>query len=71
MWVVITDWSNEARIVGVLNSAPEDVPGLRQGARVEVATADVSDWLWRHGDGTEEGHETGKVLLKRGRERRK
>jgi uncharacterized protein YegJ (DUF2314 family) len=65
MWVEIVRWEG-SRIFGVLQNVPQDVPGLKQGARVEVEESSIFDYLLQRQDGSQEGNETG-VLLKQRR----
>lgn len=65
MWVEVTKWKKDA-IEGILSSDPYYVKKLRAGMRVTVALADVYDYILYKPDGSEEGNETGKVLMSRG-----
>lgn len=63
MWVEVTGWSG-ATIHGLLQNDPYEVPGLKQGALVDVAEDSVFDYMLRKADGTTEGGETIAILQK-------
>ena len=44
MWVEVTGIENEI-IYGILKNDPAHVPGLAEGDRVKVKTADLNDWV--------------------------
>jgi uncharacterized protein YegJ (DUF2314 family) len=64
MWVEIDSWSRDGSIRGMLRNDPEKVAGLRAGSTVEVDEDDVFDYLLHHADGSLEGNETSKIVLK-------
>jgi uncharacterized protein YegJ (DUF2314 family) len=63
MWVEVVRWRGNA-ISGVLRNDAIEVPGLRSGARVEVADDSLFDYLLVKPDGTREGGETSKLMEK-------
>ena len=69
MWVEVVRWRGHT-IHGILDNDPFDVPDLKAGAKVEVEDSLVFDYLLTKRDGTEEGNETGRlVILQNYRER--
>jgi uncharacterized protein YegJ (DUF2314 family) len=64
MWVEVVAWEGKT-IQGILRNDPASVPGLKSGARVEVSSEDLFDYTFTRADGTEEGNETGRLMLKR------
>ncbi len=64
MWVEVVSWKGD-RVEGILQNDPYYVPGLKAGSRVAFSEADVVDFLHTLPDGTEEGNETGKILMRR------
>jgi len=42
VWVKVRDWTSDV-LIGILESAPRNLPGLAQGQEVRVAEADVFD----------------------------
>lgn len=64
MWVEVVAWEGKS-IQGILRNDPESVPGLKSGARVEVSSEDLFDYILTRADGTEEGNQTGRLMLKR------
>ncbi len=61
MWVEVERWDGD-RLTGALLNQPDDVPGLRKGARVAVSLGDVFDYLLRGADGRTEGGATEALL---------
>ncbi|MDC0715230.1 DUF2314 domain-containing protein [Stigmatella sp. ncwal1] len=64
MWILVTDWEASA-LAGMLDSEPEDVPGLKAGAPVEVKEDVLFDFLLVRPDGTTEGNQTERIILER------
>jgi uncharacterized protein YegJ (DUF2314 family) len=64
MWVEVVRWRS-GRIHGVLANEPFEVPELRAGQEVVVAEDDVFDYLLRNPDGSEQGNETGRLIVER------
>ena len=64
MWVEVVRWDG-GTIDGVLQSDPQNVPGLKAGARVRVDEGTLFDYLLTRADGRREGNETGALLEKR------
>jgi uncharacterized protein YegJ (DUF2314 family) len=64
MWVEVLVWQGD-QITGILNSQPDFPSNLRPGSRVTVSQADVFDYIHAHRDGTVEGNETSKILMRR------
>ncbi|ADO71328.1 DUF2314 domain-containing protein [Stigmatella aurantiaca] len=64
MWILVTDWEASA-LAGMLDSEPEDVPGLKAGAPVEVNEDVLFDFLLVRPDGTTEGNQTERIILER------
>lgn len=64
MWVEVVRWDGK-RIDGILQNDPDNVPGLKAGARVVVDETDVFDYVLFKPDGSQEGNETGAILMKR------
>jgi len=64
MWVEVVSWT-DVTIEGYLANDPELVPGLKAGMRVTGKLEDVFDYTLRHADGTTEGGETSKILMRR------
>ena len=61
MWLEVLRWEGQT-LKGVLQNDPQDVPGLKRGAAVELDESAVLDYLVRRPDGSEEGNETGRAL---------
>ena len=40
----------DGKITAVINNVPRDVKGVQLGQRIEVADAQISDWLYLRGD---------------------
>ena len=53
------------RITGILENVPEKVDGLKAGSHVEVDDGSLYDYELHLKDGSIEGNETGKILMKR------
>ncbi len=70
MWVEVTRWKN-SRIEGVLSNDPFEIPTLHAGQVVEVSEDDVFDYIRHHGDGSQEGNETGKLIEKMSKEEKR
>jgi uncharacterized protein YegJ (DUF2314 family) len=64
MWVEVVRWDGRM-IDGVLQNDPQNVAGLKAGARVRVDEATLFDYLLTKADGSREGNETGALLEKR------
>lgn len=64
MWVEVTSW-RDGVVRGLLQNIPEAVPGLRLGAKVEVAWDSLSDYLHTRADGSQAGNLTGEILMRR------
>jgi uncharacterized protein YegJ (DUF2314 family) len=67
MWVEVVKWNGNT-ITGILDNDPFEVPTLKAGARVEVPADKIFDYLLTRADGSEEGNETGKLMLAREKE---
>jgi len=63
MWVEVTAWSGE-QITAVLQNTPFNVPSLRAGQSVKVRQSELFDYLYRDGNGREEGNTTGAIIAK-------
>jgi uncharacterized protein YegJ (DUF2314 family) len=61
MWLEVTAWQG-SRLSGPLANEPEEVPGLHEGAVVEVEEGQVFDYLLHRADGREEGNTTEPLL---------
>jgi uncharacterized protein YegJ (DUF2314 family) len=64
MWLEVVRWKG-GTIDGILQNDPVEVPDLKSGARVEVQADAIFDYLLVKADGSQEGNETGKLLLQR------
>jgi uncharacterized protein YegJ (DUF2314 family) len=64
MWLEVTSWPKE-KLRGTLANEPQHVTGLRMGASVEATLQEVSDYLYTRPDGTTEGGESSRILLRR------
>lgn len=64
MWVEVISWQGST-IRGVLQNVPYDVPGLKQGARVEVEESAIFDYIYTSSDGGQVGNETDALLVGR------
>jgi uncharacterized protein YegJ (DUF2314 family) len=65
MWVRVLEWKGQT-LSGVLDSDPEDVPGLRSGSPVAVEEEALFDYLLARPDGSFEGNQTESLILERG-----
>ena len=63
MWIEVSDWSAEEAIRGTLQNQPANIPELDAGQQVTIRTAEVFDYLLKKPDGSEEGNETGRIIL--------
>jgi uncharacterized protein YegJ (DUF2314 family) len=63
MWVEVTSWDKKS-IRGLLKNEPYNVPELKAGSMVTINQDDVFDYIRNFPDGTSEGNETGKIMLK-------
>jgi uncharacterized protein YegJ (DUF2314 family) len=54
----------DGRITGVINNVPRDVKGVRIGQRIDIAEAQISDWMFMR-NGKMVGNYTLRPLLKR------
>lgn len=64
MWVEVVQWNSDGRIKGMLRNEPQQVPDLHAGAIVSFAEDDVFDYILHHANGSNEGNETGQLILK-------
>ncbi len=62
MWVEVIEWDGD-RIRGLLRNEPFNIPDLRGGSEVVVSEDDLFDYIRFFADGTEEGNETGALIL--------
>jgi uncharacterized protein YegJ (DUF2314 family) len=65
MWIEVTRWQDET-IEGILQNEPYYIKNLKAGAKVTVKQEDIFDYIIYKSDGTQEGNETGKLILKYG-----
>ncbi len=63
MWVEVLVW-NHGTITGLLNNTPFNVPELRSGSKVTISQDDVFDFIRYFPDGSQEGNETGELIMK-------
>ena len=42
-------------------NTPQDIPGMREGQKVEVKDAEIFDYKWYRADGRVEGNQTEKA----------
>jgi len=70
MWVEVMSWPKGKDIEGILQNDPFYIRNLKAGARVQIHTRDVFDYLWYRADGTSEGNETAHLLERQGGPRR-
>jgi uncharacterized protein YegJ (DUF2314 family) len=54
----------DGKITGVINNVPRDVKGIRVGQRIDIAEAQISDWMFMR-NGKMVGNYTLRPLLKR------
>jgi uncharacterized protein YegJ (DUF2314 family) len=64
MWFEVTGWEKD-RLRGTLANEPFKVSGLRRGSIVTVPLQEVDDYLYRRPDGTGEGGESSRILMRR------
>jgi uncharacterized protein YegJ (DUF2314 family) len=64
MWVEVTSFE-KGRWRGTLGNDPQSVKGLRRGATVDVAEAEVQDYLYMSPTGAREGGESAQILMRR------
>jgi uncharacterized protein YegJ (DUF2314 family) len=64
MWFQVTGWEKD-QLRGTLANEPVDVSGLRRGSTVSVPLRDVDDYRYTRPDGTEEGGESSRILMRR------
>ena len=64
MWLEVTSWES-GKWRGTLANEPDAVSSLRAGSRVEVPEAEVVDYLYVTPQGTEEGGESSRILMRR------
>lgn len=64
MWVEVTAWNGDT-IEGILLNEPGAVPGLEAGAKVQVETASVFDYIHELADGTQAGGKTNEIVTRR------
>ncbi|WP_298517549.1 DUF2314 domain-containing protein [uncultured Kordia sp.] len=65
MWIEVTRWRS-TEIQGILQNDPFYIKDLKSGAKVTVQQGDIFDYILYKADGTTEGNETGKLILKYG-----
>lgn len=65
MWVEVTKWTGET-IEGILQNEPYHIKNLKSGAKVTVKQVDIFDYILYKADGSQEGNETGKLIMKSG-----
>ena len=70
IWVEVVKWQNDT-ISGVLTEGAFDIPGLKEGARVDVKASEIFDYMLVKKDGTREGNETEPLLEARAHRREK
>jgi uncharacterized protein YegJ (DUF2314 family) len=64
MWLEVTSWE-AGKWRGTLGNEPDAVSSLRLGSRVEIPEAEVVDYLYMSPQGTEEGGESSRILMRR------
>lgn len=62
MWVEIVKWQGD-EIKGILQNDPYYIPNLKSGQEVTKDVNDMFDYILQHPDGSEEGNETGKIMM--------
>ncbi len=65
MWIEVTKWKGET-IEGILQNEPHYIKNLKSGAKVTVQQIDIFDYILYKADGSQEGNETGKLIMKYG-----
>ncbi|MBO6549911.1 MAG: DUF2314 domain-containing protein [Rhizobiales bacterium] len=63
MWVEVMQWKGR-EISGFLKNEPRLIPNLKVGAKVTIKEGEVFDYIRVRADGTSDGNETGKLILK-------
>ncbi|XLS29141.1 DUF2314 domain-containing protein [Flavobacteriaceae bacterium M23B6Z8] len=63
MWVEITRW-NENKVHGLLQNDPAYIKDLKSGQKVTKNVNDMFDYILYKPDGTSEGNETGKIMMR-------
>lgn len=63
MWIEVTKWKGNT-IEGILQNEPVYVSNLKSGAKVKAKQKDIFDYILYKSDGTTEGNETGKLIMK-------
>ena len=63
MWVEITKWKADI-IDGLLQNEPRLIPTLKAGQKVSKNINDMFDYILFKPDGSQEGNETGKIIMK-------
>jgi len=63
MWIEVTKWTGE-NIEGILQNDPYYIKNLKSGTKVVVQQVDIFDYILQKSDGTSEGNETGKLIMK-------
>jgi uncharacterized protein YegJ (DUF2314 family) len=64
MWLEVTSWE-KGRWRGSLANEPQSVSRLRLGSSVDVAEAEVEDYLYMSPTGAREGGESSQILMRR------
>jgi len=62
MWVEIIKWESDM-VQGLLNNDPQVATHLKSGQMVSKNVNEMFDYIFYHSDGTQEGNETGKIML--------
>ena len=64
MWLEVTSWE-KGRWRGTLANEPQSIKALRLGSSVDVAEAQVDDYLYVSPTGAREGGESSQILMRR------
>jgi uncharacterized protein YegJ (DUF2314 family) len=64
MWLEVTGWEKD-KLRGTLANEPFNVSALRRGSPVEVTESQVTDYLYMSPNGTREGGESSRILMRR------
>ena len=64
MWLEVTTFTKD-QLRGTLANEPQNIKDLRIGAKVETSLPQVSDYLYTHPNGSVEGGESNRILLRR------
>lgn len=64
MWLEVTSWE-KGRWRGKLANEPQSIKALRLGSSVDVAEAEVQDYLYMSPTGAREGGESSQILMRR------